>query len=136
MKALRAAGVLECNDHYVVGRNSLGYRLGPRWRGVPFRSVRVTNPALLRKLVEKGILTEAEAGELKVQSDQGFSTAYASRTGMPEWVNSLKISGDFRGRFNVDTSANEAYVTRSRWRYRARLGFVAALLDDLGPPEA
>jgi hypothetical protein len=51
--ALEEAGVLECNDHYVVGRKSLGYRLGPRWRGVPFRSVRVTNPALVRKLVAK-----------------------------------------------------------------------------------
>lgn len=51
--ALEEAGVLECDDHYVVGRKSLGYRLGPRWRSVPFRSFKVTNPTLVRKLMAK-----------------------------------------------------------------------------------
>jgi len=89
-----------------------------------------SSDALLNKLVEKGILTEAEAGELKAQANAGFSTAFAAKRGMPEWVSAFTISGDFRGRFNVDTAANDAYVTRTRWRYRARLGFVATLLDD------
>ncbi len=53
VEALEEAGVLDCDDHFVVGRKSLGYRLGPRWRSMPFRSVKVTNPALVRKLVAK-----------------------------------------------------------------------------------
>jgi hypothetical protein len=89
-----------------------------------------SSDALLNKLVEKGILTAEEAKELKVESDKDFTTAYASKSGMPEWVSTLKFNGDFRGRYNVDASQNDAFVTRTRWRYRVRFGVVATLFDD------
>lgn len=53
VECLKERGVLECDGRYVEGRKSLGYRLGTRWRGVPFRAVRATNPALVRKVVAK-----------------------------------------------------------------------------------
>ncbi|HMP81651.1 MAG TPA: hypothetical protein PKA41_02955, partial [Verrucomicrobiota bacterium] len=59
--------------------------------------------SLLNKLVDKGILTTDEATELREQNDKDFNKdfnkAYASKTGLPEWVTALKWSGDFRGRF-------------------------------------
>lgn len=90
-----------------------------------------SSDALLNKLVEKGILTSDEAKQLKKETDQNFTTAYAAKSGLPEWVTSLKFSGDFRGRLNVDSSENDAFETRTRWRYRARLGLVAAMQDNL-----
>jgi len=89
-----------------------------------------TSDALLQKLVEKGILTAEEAKELKTKSDKDFATAYSARSGMPESVTTFKFNGDFRGRYNVDTAENDAFVSRTRWRYRARFGFVASLYDD------
>lgn len=89
-----------------------------------------SSDALLRKLVEKGILTADEAKQLKSESAKEFTSAMSVKTGMPEWVTALKFSGDFRGRFNMDSAANEAAMARNRWRYRARFGFVATLKDD------
>lgn len=89
-----------------------------------------SSDALLNKLVQKGILTADEAKELKVESDKNFTTTYAAKSGMPDWVSSLKFNGDFRGRYNVDAAQNDAFVTRTRWRYRARFGVVASLFDD------
>src|SRR5262249_19754705 len=54
--------------------------------------------ALLDKLVEKGILTTKEANDLKREADQNFTKAYQAKSGMSDWVTSLKLSGDFRGR--------------------------------------
>lgn len=86
--------------------------------------------ALIDKLVDKGILTTKEASELRQEADKDFSKALSSKNGMPEWVTSFKINGDFRGRyegffFDADTPEN-----RNRFRYRARLGFTASLLDQ------
>jgi hypothetical protein len=89
-----------------------------------------SSDALLNKLVEKGILTQAEAKQLKAESDKDFTAAYAAKTGMPEWVTSLKFTGDFRGRFDNISAANDAAIERNRWRYRARFGFIATLKDD------
>ena len=64
IEELKAKEVLECDGHYVQGRKSFGYRLGPRWRNVPFQSVRVRNPLLVRKMLAK----RAELRE-RVQTD-------------------------------------------------------------------
>src|SRR5437773_9309737 len=55
--------------------------------------------AIIDKLVEKGILTVKEANELKEEADKGFTSAYSVKSGMPDWVSTLKFSGDVRGRF-------------------------------------
>src|SRR6266567_2063175 len=55
--------------------------------------------ALIDKLVDKGVLTVKEANELREESDKGFTTAFQTKTGMPDWVTALKFNGDVRGRY-------------------------------------
>jgi ribosomal protein S20 len=86
--------------------------------------------SLLDKLVQKGILTVNEANELRQQSDQDFKNAFAAKTGLSEWVNSFKISGDVRGRYEGFYGDNDAFVQRDRFRYRARLMFQAMMLNN------
>ena len=86
--------------------------------------------ALIDKLVEKGILNTREAQELRDESDKGFATAHAVKTGMPDWVSSLKMNGDFRGRFDGTYSDNVTSVDRNRFRYRLRFGVTANIVDD------
>ncbi|MEY4384742.1 MAG: hypothetical protein RLY20_25 [Verrucomicrobiota bacterium] len=90
-----------------------------------------SSDALLNKLVEKGILNAEEAKQLKAESDKNFTTALSTKNGMPEWVTALKFNGDFRGRYDSINPGNDLAVDRSRWRYRARFGFVATIKDDL-----
>jgi len=98
--------------------------------------------AIVEKLVQKGILTADEARELKDEANKGFKTAYAQKSGLPDWVSSFKVNGDFRGRYdgifqspgNYGPSAAPAansYATedRTQIRYRLRLGFVATMAD-------
>lgn len=85
---------------------------------------------LLDKLVDKGVLTPKEAKDLREQSDKDFTTAYASKTGMPEWVTAFKINGDFRGRYEGFFAADPAFADYSRLRYRARIGFTAVMQNN------
>ena len=87
--------------------------------------------SLLDKLVDKGVLTTKEAQELREQSDKDFTTAYSAKSGMPEWVTSFKINGDFRGRYEGFYAADPSFEDFSRLRYRARLGFTAVMLNNL-----
>ena len=89
-----------------------------------------SDDALLNKLVQKGILTDAEAKDLRKESDKEFAKHFNSNLGLPEWVNSFKLYGDFRGRFEHFDTDNSANVDRNRFRYRARFGFKASLWDD------
>ncbi len=86
--------------------------------------------ALIDKLVDKGILTINEAKDLREEADKNFSQAYSVKSGMPEWVTSLKFNGDFRGRYEGFFSENDAYTERNRWRYRLRFGVTASLWDN------
>ena len=91
-----------------------------------------SSDALIDKLVDKGILTVKEANDLREEADKGFNSAFAVKSGMPDWVTSMKINGDMRGRFeSFDYPNNEGVsADRNRLRYRARLGFVAVLKDN------
>ncbi len=86
--------------------------------------------ALLDTLVNKGVLTVKEANDLREKSDQDFSTAFAAKTGMPDWVTAFKINGDFRGRYEGYYANNANFVDQNRWRYRARIGFTAVMKDN------
>jgi hypothetical protein len=86
--------------------------------------------ALINKLLEKGILSTDEAKQLKTESNQNFSSAFAAKTGMPAWVKSYKFSGDFRGRFDGIYVSNDNGIDRNRLRYRLRLGVTLDLLDN------
>lgn len=87
--------------------------------------------ALIDKLVDKGILSEKEAQDLRDEADQNFTTAFASKMGMPDWVSGYKLSGDFRGRVEQYTSDNSAQSDRVRFRYRLRVGLVVNMFDNL-----
>jgi len=94
-----------------------------------------SNDVLLDKLVEKGVLTVKEANELREESDKGFAKAYSAKSGMPEWVQSFKINGDLRLRYDQITGDNgddgTSIPQRERYRYRARIGAVATMADHL-----
>ena len=105
-----------------------------------------TADALIDKLVEKGILSVKEANNLREETDKGFNQAYAVKSGMPDWVNSLKLNGDFRARYEgiyqdkdnamigvqpPFTSPSTAFTEdRNRFRYRARFGITVAMVDQ------
>ena len=86
--------------------------------------------ALIDKLVEKGILNVKEANQLREETDKGFTQAYSVKSGMPDWVTSLKFNGDFRGRFEENNAENPTYHSRDRYRYRVRFGITASLMND------
>jgi hypothetical protein len=89
-----------------------------------------SSDALLNKLVDKGILTVKEAEDLRQETNKDFTKAYSVKSGMPDWVTALKINGDMRLRYDYQHSENDAFVERTRFRYRLRLGFVAIIKDD------
>ncbi len=90
-----------------------------------------SSDALIDKLVEKGILTTSEANGLREESDKGFTQAYSVKSGMPEWVNSLKFNGDIRLRYDGLQLNDPSVVDRHRFRYRLRFGATAMLQDNL-----
>lgn len=100
--------------------------------GVAFttQSTAQSADALVDKLVEKGILTVKEANDLREEADKGFNSAYAVKSGMQDWVTSLKFNGDFRGRFEGFYANNPGFVDRTRMRYRIRFGATAVIKDD------
>lgn len=93
-----------------------------------------SSDALLDKLVEKGTLTVKEANELRDQSDAGFVKALQVRNGMPDWVTTMRLYGDFRGRFDQIATDNNVpggpNVDRNRYRYRLRAGVTATMKDN------
>lgn len=93
-----------------------------------------SSDALLDKLVEKGTLTVKEANELREQSDAGFVKALQVRNGMPDWVTTMRLYGDFRGRFDQIATDNNVpgglNVDRNRYRYRLRAGVTATMKDN------
>jgi len=94
-----------------------------------------TADALIKKLVEKGILTQAEATSLMAESTNDFNRAFAAKTGMPPWVNSISFGGDFRARYDgayqddSNTGPGSATEDRQRFRYRLRYGLTVNLAD-------
>lgn len=81
---------------------------------------------LLQKLVDKGILTGPEAQEIKVQTTEEIKKSIAAGTHetLPEWLQNIKMNGDFRLRYqyNHSKTVNEQTSERHRGRIRLRLG--------------
>ena len=100
--------------------------------------------ALLRKLVEKRILTEKEAREIReevaaeeaaprpsgqvvVQPAPEPPVKKQEEQGIPEWVKTWKWAGDLRLRYELQR--REPAVDRDRGRFRLRFGFLAKPWD-------
>tara|TARA_Y100001934_G_scaffold364_1_gene461 strand:- start:1108 stop:2304 length:1197 start_codon:yes stop_codon:yes gene_type:complete len=78
-----------------------------------------SNESLLRKLVEKGLITEAEADA--VRQDNA-----AAANAVPSWVETLSLKGDLRLRFDhTHDSPSNGASAEDRWRYRFRYGLKA-----------
>lgn len=58
----------------------------------------------------------------------------SARADAPQWVKDIKISGDFRSRYQWDKSKNATSTAnvRNRERIRARLGAETKIVEDLG----
>lgn len=85
---------------------------------------------LVEKLVEKGILTSTEAKIIVDETRQEVAKELASgkSASVPQWVQSMKLKGDLRLRYQYErkTSAAEA---RDRARLRYRLG-IESIVND------
>ena len=100
---------------------------------VPFADAQ-TSDILLNKLVEKGTLTLKEADDIRKETDAGFTKALQTKNGMPDWVKTMKLYGDFRGRYDhidfENTVPGAPNYDRNRYRYRLRAGVTATLKDS------
>ena len=83
--------------------------------------------SLLKKLVEKGVLTEAEAAELRNEANAENTTKPSS------WVDSITFKGDLRLRYEMKHQewAAGSQSSRNRFRYRFRYGAIADLQNDM-----
>ena len=82
------------------------------------------NAGLLKKLVEKGVITEGEAAVLAEEANSEFNNT------MPSWVNSMTLKGDLRLRAEQKQDGEAGGYTgnrpaRYRFRYRFRFGGTA-----------
>jgi len=110
---------------------------------------------LINKLVEKGVLSREEAGQLlnemqkegvrqettvkeaaekvaKETAEKAVKEGAQTWAKVPEWVNRINLKGDFRLRYQYeDIKADDGEVTnRNRGRYRWRLGMVVDVTED------
>src|SRR5947209_8386737 len=94
-----------------------------------------TSDALLDTLIKKGVLTEKEAKDIKTEASKEpqkqFNQAFSAKTGMPSWINSYKLYGDFRGRFEENYADSTLYNARERYRFRLRVGLNVSMMDNI-----
>ena len=86
------------------------------------------NSSLLKKLVEKGVITEGEAAVLAEEANNEYNDAAA----LPSWVQSLTLKGDLRLRYD-HTHDNPSGLggAEDRWRYRFRFGGTANMQNGV-----
>src|ERR1700722_1542558 len=88
--------------------------------------------ALLDALVRKGVLTNKEAEEISTEAIKETAGVTAGKIQVGDWIQELKLSGDFRLRNQWDEHTpmvltNPAFknqdinIPRDRWRFRLRL---------------
>ena len=89
-----------------------------------------SSDAIVNKLVQKGILTQQEADDLRKEADQDFAKSFAAHSGMPAWTKSVTFSGDLRLRLDDQMFENALNKPdRLRFRYRLRYGGVWTAQD-------
>ncbi len=87
--------------------------------------------ALIRKLVDKGILTQQEAIELKSEiiEDEKLVQQETLKQTLPQWVQDMKLKGDLRVRYQQER--RKTVNSRNRGRIRARLGLETKANDQV-----
>ena len=86
---------------------------------------------LLQKLVDKGVLTPGEAQQVKTETKEGIrkEIAQAKYDLLPEWLQRVKMKGDFRLRYayTKQKGANDD----SKGQVRVRLGLDTKINDQM-----
>ncbi len=91
---------------------------------------------LVKKLVDKGVLTPGEAQQVlnETKEEVKINLAKGEAPGVPKWVQNIKLKGDLRTRYQwqekksgTTTKAND----RHRTRIRFRLGMDAKVNDQV-----
>ena len=84
---------------------------------------------LLQKLVDKGVLTAGEAQQVKTETQEQVKKeiAQGKNASLPQWVQNIKLKGDFRLR--EEWRKDKGQDDLSRTRIRVRLG----LEDKINP---
>jgi hypothetical protein len=88
-----------------------------------------TSDPLLDVLIKKGILTEAEAKQVKHEAEHGPMES-GSKWKLSPNIKGIELYGDFRGRYEQNTAENAAYNDRNRYRYRLRLGLNTTMFEN------
>jgi len=90
---------------------------------------------LLQKLVEKGVLTGAEAQQVKIETQEQVKKEIATgkSASLPAWVQNMKLKGDLRLRYQNkhDKAANNYQQDTNIGRIRLRLGLEAKINEKL-----
>ena len=88
---------------------------------------------LVQKLVEKGILSPGEAQQVITETKEEIKkeVAQAKSESLPQWIQTMKLKGDFRLRYQRDHSIASTTQDQNRARIRARLGLESKVNDKL-----
>jgi hypothetical protein len=94
---------------------------------------------LLQKLVEKGILSAGEAQTIKTETQEQVKKeiSQGKYSSLPQWVQTIKMKGDFRLRYQYDhakklpNNSQSPREDQHRARIRLRLGTEAKVNDKL-----
>jgi len=93
---------------------------------------------LVKKLVDKGILTSEEAKQILIETKEEAKKeeskkeeAQDKEANVPQWVQDIKLKGDFRNRYQGDRSKSATSVAtdRNRDRIRVRLGAETRVIE-------
>ena len=94
------------------------------WATATFAS----SDALLNKLVQKGVLTQEEANQLRkdLDKEEAQTADLYAKTKVASWIEEMRWSSDLRLRYefidNADQAGSPAKSDRTRFRYKLRLG--------------
>jgi hypothetical protein len=91
---------------------------------------------LVRKLVEKGVLSPGDAQQIvnETKEETKVQLAKGQAPGVPEWTQNIKIKGDLRTRYQWEKKQTGTTVKandRDRARMRFRLGVDAKVNDQV-----
>lgn len=90
---------------------------------------------LLQKLVEKGVLTGAEAQQVKTETQEQVKKEIAQGkfSSLPAWVQNIKLKGDLRLRYQNQHEKNDNNIEKDAniGRVRMRLGIESKINEKL-----
>ncbi|MDD5561689.1 MAG: putative porin [Candidatus Omnitrophica bacterium] len=90
---------------------------------------------LLQKLVEKGVLTGAEAQQVKIETQEQVKKeiAIGKSASLPAWIQNIKLKGDLRLRYQYKHTKQDGNIQKDEniGRVRMRLGLEAKINEKL-----